>query len=65
LGSLLVPSIVLLPMSVMRRILKPRMTGVVQGPTNLPKSTNHGPPPNLSRITQNKSCEPTGDNVAS
>lgn len=60
LGSLLVPSIVLLPMSVMRRIMKPRMPGVVQGSLRLPKSTIHGPPPSLSRIrTQNKPVEAT------
>lgn len=49
LGSLLVPSIVLLPMSVIRRFMKPQMPVVVQGSMRLPESTIHGPPPSLSR----------------
>jgi hypothetical protein len=65
LGSLLVPSIVLLPMSVMRRIMKPRMTGVVHGSTHVPKLTNSCPPPRLSRTRTRKSSEATGDNVSS
>ena len=66
LGSLLVPSIVLLPMSAMRRMMKPRTTSGVQVPIHLPKPTHHGAPPSLSKIRmQNKSCEATGDNVAS
>jgi len=60
LGALLFPAVLLLPMSVMRRLMTPRQPGDVFSPEHLPQVSYHGRPPSLSRKwAQNKTGKAT------